>query len=144
MESTVINKITVTDDIAVITITPPQKMPHLAYTLLCELSDKKINLITINTVLHGGITVAASDKNLCEILKITGRQNGVLTTVTGANSKISILGENLDNTDFIVKKILDPLSEYNADIRLISVSAHEISLIMPTYKIDPFLDEITK
>ena len=50
MESTVINKITVTDDIAVITITPPQKMPHLAYTLLCELSDKKIREVELTSL----------------------------------------------------------------------------------------------
>lgn len=145
METTVINKINVTDNAALVTILPPQKMPHLAYTVINNLAENKIRLLMMGMVhSDGGITLAVSEDAIPKILKITGAEKGILTAVYGENSKISLLGANLDSPDFIVKNILDPLSEYNADVRIITVSPHEISLVMPSYKTAPFLSEITK
>lgn len=145
MENAVIKKIIVTENIALLTLMPPQKMPHLAYTVINRLAESKIRLLMMSTPhLGGGITLAADEKSIHSILKITAEVKNVFTTVQSENSKISLLGENLDDTAFIVKNILDPLSEYNADVRLISSSPHEISILMPSCKTAPFLYEITK
>lgn len=145
METTVINKITVTDNVALAALLPPQKMPHLAYTVINTLAENKIRLLMMGaTHSDGGIMLAVSEDAISKILKITGAKKGILTAVYGENSKISLLGANLDNTEFIIKNILDPLSEYNADVRLITASPYEISLVMPSCKTAPFLFEITK
>ncbi|GEM_PF-2661659 len=145
METTVINKITVTDNVALAALLPPQKMPHLAYTVINTLAENKIRLLMMGaTHSDGGIMLAVSEDAIPKILKITGAEKGILTAVYGENSKISLLGANLDNTEFIIKNILDPLSEYNADVRLITASPYEISLVMPSCKTAPFLFEITK
>lgn len=145
MESPIVKKITVTDDIAVAEIVPPQKMPHLAYTVINSLSEKNIRIISLNiSHITGAVTLAVNKEAVCEILKITGHKSGILTTVRSENSKITILGENLDDASFLVKNILDPLSEYNADISLISASPYEISLILPSFKTEPFLCGFTK
>lgn len=145
MEKTAITKITVIDSVALVTLLPPQKMPHLAYTVISSLAENKIRLLMMGAPHFGdGITLAVKEAAIPKILKITGAEKNVLTAVQSENSKISILGKNLDNTDFIIKNILDPLAEYNADVRLIAVSPYEISILMPSCKTAPFLYEITK
>ena len=47
METTVINKITVTDNVALAALLPPRKMPHLAYTVINTLAENKIRLLMI-------------------------------------------------------------------------------------------------
>ncbi|UKI36189.1 MAG: hypothetical protein L6V93_19885 [Clostridiales bacterium] len=116
-------------------------MPHLAYTVINTLAENKIRLLMMGaTHSDGGIMLAVSEDAIPQnSKKITGAEKGILTAVYGENSKISLLGANLDNTEFIIKNILDPLSEYNADVRLITASPYEISLVMPSCKTAPFL-----
>ena len=70
METTVINKITVTDNVALAALLPPQKMPHLAYTVINTLAENKIRLLMMGaTHSDGGIMLAVSEDAIPKILK---------------------------------------------------------------------------
>lgn len=85
---------------------------------------------------HGaytGLSFTVSGNDLVDILAFVSelkKENGVHVIVSYTNHKISVYDPAMKNTPGIAAKVFTALKETNADIRLITTSEVEISLLV--------------
>lgn len=146
MEKSSVTKINVTDDVALITAECKRCDPYFVYKTLNCISPLNIKSGMVTTSFVPSkeckITFVINDNMVVEALKVLNKIDGIFCTVNGANSKISIFGRGLSDAEFTVKNILDPLYECDADIKLITTSPNEISLVLSQSKTDMFLKSL--
>lgn len=147
MEESSVTKIDVTDDIALICAQCKNCDPYFVYKTLDSIIPLNIKSGIIATSFIPGkdtkITFVVNEGMVISALRMLNKIDGVFCMVNGANSKISIRGKNLSDTEFTVKNILDPLYECGADIKHITTLPGEISLVVSQSKTDTFLKSIS-
>ncbi len=146
MEKSSVSKINVTDDVALVCAQCKGCDPYFVYKTLNSIIPLNVNSGIIATSFIPGkdtkITFIINEDKVIYTLEMLNKIDGIFCVVNGANSKISIIGKNLSDTEFTVKNILDPLYECGADIKHITTQSSEISIVLSQSKTDMFLKSI--
>lgn len=116
-----------------------------------SISKYHINIDMISMApTHGaytGLSFTISDNDLIDILAFTSalkKEMELHVIVSSVNHKISVYDPVMKNTPGIAAKVFNAISESDADIRLITTSEVEISLLVTEADFDTVLKAIKK
>ncbi len=146
--STVINTV---DNITLVTLVGfPANVDSISH-IFEAISKYEINIDMISMApTHGaftGLSFTISDNDLIDILAFTTqlkRETDVNVIVSSVNHKISVYDPAMKNTPGIAAQVFGAITGTNADIRLITTSEVEISLLVTEADFDTVLDAIQK
>lgn len=96
---------------------------------------------------YTGLSFTISDNDLIDILGFTSalkKETNVKVIVSSVNHKISICDPAMKNTPGIAAKIFQAISHTDADIRLITTSEIEISLLVTEADFDTVYGALEK
>lgn len=119
--------------------------------ILAEIAKLEINIDMISMApTHGaytGFSFTISDEDLVEMLSYTAnlkKELGIKVIVSSVNHKISIYDEIMRSTPGIAAKVFSAIAHTGADIRLITTSEVEISLLVSEADCRDVLRELKK
>lgn len=148
MSSTVISTV---NNITLVTLQGAPSQVSFISNVLESIAGLKINIDMISMApTHGDITELSftiSDNDLIDILAYTTHKKksmDINVIVSSVNHKISIYDKAMKNTPGIAAKVFGAISGTNADIRLITTSEVEISLLVTDADYDTVLDALEK
>ena len=141
--------ISTVDDITLVTLAGfPAKVETLA-KLFDAISKYHINIDMISMApTHGattGLSFTIADEDLIGILGFTSklkRETDIDVIVSSVNHKISVYDPIMKNTPGIAAQVFNAISATDADIRLITTSEVEISLLVTEADFDTVLAAI--
>lgn len=136
MES--IDKITVTEDVALITLQNSPSHMEFITRVFHEIADKGINvdMISQTAPLGGKISLSftvpdSAMGGIFEIFKMLRTENPELKPViSGGNCKISLSGDTMRALPGVAARVFDVMAGLNVDIRIITTSEVDISLLV--------------
>lgn len=146
--STVISTI---DNITLVTLVGfPANVDCIAQ-IFDSISKYKINIDMISMApTHGaftGLSFTISDNDLVEVLAFTTalkKEMEVSVIVSSVNHKISVCDPRMKNTPGVAAKVFNAIAGTDADIRLITTSDVEISLLVTEADYDTVLNALSK
>ncbi len=116
-----------------------------------KISECGINIDMIsmppNHGANAGLSFTISDDDLFPVLSITKtlkEETGIKVIVSSVNHKISVYDQSMKNTPGMAARVFSAIASSDADIRLITTSEVEISLLVTEADYDTVLDEIKK
>lgn len=141
--------ISTVDDITLVTLVGfPAQVDSIA-TILKSIAEYNINIDMISMApTHGaftGLSFTISDNDLVEVLAFTTKlkkETNVNVIVSSVNHKISVYDPAMKNTPGIAAKVFDAIAGTKADLRLITTSEVEISLLVTEADFDTVLSAI--
>lgn len=143
--------ISTVDNITLVTLVGfPAKVDSIA-TILKSIADYNINIDMISMApTHGaftGLSFTISDNDLVDMLAFTTKlkkEMDVNVVVSSVNHKISVHDPAMRNTPGIAAKVFAAIAGTKADLRLITTSEVEISLLVTESDFDNVLSAIQK
>lgn len=148
MNSTVISTI---NGITLVTLQSSPANVSFVSDVFEKISGKNINIDMISMApTHGAVTSLSFtilDKDLVDMLGFTAelkKDMAIKSIVSSVNHKISIYDPNMKNTPGIAAKVFKAISGTDADIRLITTSEVEISLLVSEADYDTVLEALEK
>lgn len=141
--------ISTVDNITLVTLVGfPAQVDSIA-TILKSIAEYNINIDMISMApTHGafmGLSFTISDNDLVEVLAFTTKlkkETNVNVIVSSVNHKISVYDPAMKNTPGIAAKVFDAIAGTKADLRLITTSEVEISLLVTEADFDTVLSAI--
>ena len=139
-----IKKITFTEDIALITFrNSPSNVKFMAH-VFDIIASKGINVDMISQTAPIGekinlsFTIADGDLgNLLELfVPLRAEFPFIKYDISSGNCKISLYEENMKSIPGIAAKVFDTIAELNIDIRIITTSEVDISILIPISEIN--------
>lgn len=147
-------KTTVVSTVDNITLITLQGFPASAESIakiFDAISNYDINIDMISMApTHGaltGLSFTISDNDLIDILSFISalkKETNVNAIVSSVNHKISVYDPVMKNTPGIAAKVFDAIRGTDADIRLITTSEVEISLLVTEADFDTVYNAIVK
>ncbi|MFI3324677.1 MAG: hypothetical protein R3Y35_00720 [Clostridia bacterium] len=144
-------KIYTLDNITLVTLQGSPATVDFIAEVFDRISKRNINIDMISTApTHAAITTLSftiSDDDLIEVLALTSelkKDLGINAIVSSVNHKVSVSDTAMKNTPGMASKLFTALKHTDADIRLITTSEVEISLLVSEADYDTVLDEINK
>ena len=143
-----ITKITTCDDVALITLrNSPADMKFIA-KVFKMISQRGINVDMISqTAPLGGrinlsFTVSGNDiGNILELFAVLRADNPELKSdISSGNCKISIYGEDMRSIPGVAAGTFDIIANLSADVRLVTTSEIDISILVPKSDFDTALE----
>lgn len=129
--------ISTTDNITLVTLQGFPASADSIAKIFDAISDYKINIDMISMApTHGaytGLSFTISDNDLIDILSFISdlkKKTEVNVIVSSVNHKISVYDPVMKNTPGIAAKVFNAIRDTDADIRLITTSEVEISLLV--------------
>ena len=146
--STVISTV---DNITLITLQDfPANVASIA-KIFDAISQFGINIDMISMApTHGattGLSFTISDEDMIDILGFTSqlkRETDMDVIVSSVNHKISVYDPAMKNTPGVAAQVFNAISQTDADIRLITTSEVEISLLVTEADFDTVLGALEK
>lgn len=148
------SKTTVVSTVDNITLVTLQGFPANADSIakiFDAISNYDINIDMISMApTHGaltGLSFTISDNDLIDILSFTSslkKETNVNVIVSSVNHKISVYDPVMKNTPGIAAKVFNAIRTTDADIRLITTSEVEISLLVTEADFDTVYNAIVK
>jgi aspartate kinase len=147
-----VTKITTCDDVALITLrNSPAEMSFISKVFMM-IAEKGINVDMISqTAPLGGrinLSFTVSSENLGGILELFAVLRNEIpelkSDISDGNCKISIFGELMREIPGVAAKTFDTISALGADVRLITTSEVDISILIPKSDFETVLDGLTK
>jgi aspartokinase len=143
------SEINVVNGITLVTLQgSPAKVTFLS-EVLNTIADSGINIDMISMApTHSAITSLSftiSDDDMVKMLPITAeikKSMGISSIISSINHKISIYDPNMKNTPGIAADFFNALNSTEADIRLITTSEVEISILVSDADYDTVIDVI--
>ena len=119
-----------------------------ALTRISEL-DINIDMISMppNHGANAGLSFTIDDDDLIKILAFTKalkEETGIKVIVSSVNHKISVYDQAMKNTPGMAARVFNAIAASDADIRLITTSEVEISLLVTEADYDTVLDALEK
>lgn len=141
--------ISTVDNITLVTLVGfPAQVDSIA-TILKSISEYNINIDMISMApTHGaftGLSFTISDNDLVDMLAFTTKlkkETSVNVIVSSVNHKISVYDPAMKNTPGIAAKVFAAIAGTKADLRLITTSEVEISLLVTESDFDTVLSAI--
>lgn len=134
-----ITTITVTEDVTLVTLrSSPADIRFISHVFL-EIAKKGVNVDMISqTTPVGSITslsFTVSDEQIGEILEVCAllrrETPQIKTDIHSGNCKISFSGEVMRTKPGVAAHVFDALAEIGTDIRMITTSEVDISILIP-------------
>ncbi|HHZ06122.1 MAG TPA: hypothetical protein GX401_04970 [Clostridiales bacterium] len=129
-------QISVSDSITLVTLqNAPADMDFIA-TIFEKIAEKSVDVNMVSLSPVQGATTSVSftinDDDLITILSYTSslKSSKIKPIVSSGNSIISIFDENMEDTPGIAAKILRAVAGVNTDIRIVTTSEVQISLLV--------------
>ncbi len=143
--------ISTTDNITLVTLQGfPANTDSIA-KIFDAISKYRINIDMISMApTHGaytGLSFTISDSDLIDILSFVSnlkKETDINVIVSSVNHKISVYDPAMRNTPGIAAKLFNALKDTDADIRLITTSEVEISLLVTEADYDTVYQAIQK
>lgn len=133
-----VSKLTVTDDVALITINRSPASVKLLSQILTRFSDEKINIDMISHAAPQGeytsLSFSILGVDLVKALALTARISESMPTVkplvSSGNCQIQLFGEEMATTPGVAARAMRALAGANVDITIITTSAVDISILV--------------
>ena len=138
--------VTVTNEITLITLRNCPSAITFLSEIFKKISDMGVNIDMISLApAYGDITdlsFTISDSDLGKILEFTSAlrdKTGMKTVVSSGNSKISVYDPKMKNTPGVAAQIFAAAARVNTDLRIITTSEVEVSLLVTAADFDETL-----
>ncbi|MFT8888931.1 MAG: ACT domain-containing protein [Ethanoligenens sp.] len=134
-----ITTITVTEDVALITLRcSPADIRFISH-VFSEIAKKGVNVDMISQTTPVGnlvsLSFSVSDNQIGEILEVCAllrtETPQIKTDINSGNCKISLSGEAMRTLPGVAARAFDALAEIGTDIRMITTSEVDISILIP-------------
>lgn len=143
--------ISTVDNITLVTLQGFPANANSIAKIFDAISRYEINIDMISMApTHGaltGLSFTISDQDLIDILSFVSalkKETKVNVIVSSVNHKISVYDPIMKNTPGIAAKVFNAIQDTDADIRLITTSEVEISLLVTEADFDTVYHAITK
>lgn len=143
MSSTVISTI---NGITLVTLQSSPANVSFVSDVFEKISERGINIDMISMApTHAAVTSLSftiSDHDLVDMLSFTAelkKEMKINAIISSVNHKISVFDQNMKNTPGVAARVFKSISGSNADIRLITTSEVEISLLVSEADYDTVL-----
>lgn len=129
-------EITVSDSITLVTLQNAPADMDLIATIFEKIADKNVdvNMISLSPVQSSTTSVSFTidDEDLITILSFTSglKDKKIKPIVSSGNSIISILDNDMENNPGIAARVLRAVANANTDIRIVTTSEVQISLLV--------------
>lgn len=146
-----IEKITFTEDIALITFrNSPSDVKFMAH-VFDIIAAKGINVDMISQTapssekINLSFTIAEEDlgKLLELFVPLRAEFPDIKYDISGGNCKISLYGENMKSIPGVAATVFDIIAELDVDIRIITTSEVDISILIPISEINKAREAFT-
>lgn len=134
-----ITTIIATEDVALVTLrNSPADIHFIAHAFL-EIAKKGVNVDMISQTTPAGnlinLSFTVSDSQIGMILEVCAmlrkEKPQIKTDISSGNCKISLSGEAMRTIPGVAARVFDTLAETGADIRIITTSEVDISILIP-------------
>lgn len=141
-----ITKITLTEDVALITLrNSPSDMKFIS-KVFTKIAASGVNVDMISQTAPIGdktnISFTVSDNDLGKVLEIFTQLRAdypsIKSDISGNNCKISLSGEQMMYMPGVAAKVFDVIAGMSLDIRIITTSEIDISLLIPAASYQSF------
>lgn len=134
-----ITTITVTEDVALVTLRGSPAEIHFISHVFSEIAKKGVNVDMISQTTPVGnqvsLSFTVSDEQIGIILELCGLLHTetpqVKTDISSGNCKISLSGEAMRTSPGVAACVFDTLADIGTDIRMITTSEVDISILIP-------------
>lgn len=139
-----VDKIIVNDDITLISLCDcSADVAHLAdvFTLIAQ-ADIDVDMISQfpPSGANSGFSFSVSDNDFVTVLPIAAslreKMPKTKISVSSGNSKLTITGENMNGTPGVAADVFTALAKAEIDVRMITTSENEISLLVIKSDVD--------
>lgn len=134
----IIDSIFVNDDVTLISLCDcPSDIVHIS-DVFAMITQAGIDVDMISQFppsgVNSGFSFSVSDKDFVAVLSIASalrnKQPKVKISVSSGNSKITVRGDAMKGTPGVASKVFGALADSCADVRMITTSETEISLLV--------------
>lgn len=134
-----ITTITVTEDVALVTLrSSPADIRFISHVFL-EISKKGVNVDMISQTTPIGnqvsLSFTVSDEQIGTILEVCAllhtENPEIKTDISSGNCKLSFSGEAMRTKPGVAANVFDALAEMGIDLRMITTSEVDISILIP-------------
>ena len=140
--------LTVTESVSLITLHKSPADIHFISFVFSLIADVGINVDMISqTAQLGGeisISFTINDEDLAKVLSLSAKLRAdypkVKLVVSNGNAKISLYGEEMRDIPGIAAKAFKSIATVNADVRLITTSEVDISILVTQSDLQTVLD----
>ncbi len=136
-------------DITLVTLQGSPSSTHFMADVFERISKKNINIDMIsmppNHGANAGLSFTISDGDLIGILEIVNTlrfETGIRVSVSSVHHKISVYDPQMKNCPGMAAKVFSAIASTDADIRLITTSEVEISLLVTEADYDAVLSAL--
>lgn len=146
MGSTVISTV---NGVTLVTLQSSPANVSFVSEVLTNIADRGINIDMISMApTHSSVTSLSFtiwDSDLVNMIGFTSelkKQTDIKAIISSVNHKISVYDPNMKNTPGVAARVFKAISGSDADIRLITTSEVEISLLVSEADYDTVLDSL--
>ena len=148
MENT--QKITITDNVTLISLNDSPADIKLVSQIFTMLANEQIDVDMISQIPpHGNIpylSFTVSDDDLGKVFEIASKLREInpelKLAISSGNSKISLFDEQMKDCPGVAAKVFTAIAETNAEVRMITTSEFDISLLTYNHNVDEVYNAI--
>ncbi len=148
----IIENVTVTEDVTLISLHDSPANINLIANIFKRISDAGIDVDMISQAppngQHSSLSFTVYDDDFGKVLEIAAelrRLNpGLKISVSSGNCKISVFGDAMKGTPGVAAAVFSAISDANADIRMITTSEVDISMLVVKADVETAVSAIEK
>lgn len=144
-----IQSITVVEDVTLISLQDSPADIAIIDKIFSMISDAKIDVDMISQTPHGrsaSLSFTVKGDDFGKILEIAASMREInpdlKLNVSSGNCKISVFGEEMRGLPGVAAKVFHALAQTHTDIRMVTTSEVDISLLVPKADMDDALVQI--
>lgn len=145
-----VSKISVTEDVALITFNNVPRDLCLVSNILQCFSEKHINIDMISqsapvaTQANVSFTVSSDDLvKALEIINLFREQNiHICPMVSNGNCKIQLFGEEMRETPGVAAEVFSVVSKHSSEVMLITTSEIDISILVAAHEMNEVISAL--
>lgn len=145
-------KITVCEDVTLISLNDTPADIGLISKIFKMIAESEIDVDMISQFppngAHSGLSFTVSDGDFAKILAITAKlrdlNTGMKFNVSSGNCKISVFDLQMKGTPGVAAKVFEAAASVNSDIRMITTSETDISLLVVKADLENTVSAIEK
>ncbi|HCC03035.1 MAG TPA: hypothetical protein DHW78_07460 [Ruminococcaceae bacterium] len=144
-------RINTNSEITLVTLQHCPSDPDFLANVFVNIAGLGVNVDMISlSPNHGSnatVSFTINDEDLGKILKFTSalqEKSTIKTIVSSGNCKINVYDENMVNTPGVAAKVFSAASSVNTDIRIVTTSDVDISLLVTEADFETTLEAIQK
>ncbi len=147
-----IDKIAITDNVTLISLNDSPADIKLVARIFNMLSDASVDVDMISQIPpHGNVpylSFTVNDDDLTKVFEVAAKLRGenpeLKLGISSGNSKISVFGEGMKDCPGVAAKVFTAVAETNAEVRMITTSEVDISLLVYSHDSDSVFAAIEK